>query len=816
MKFYNFDEIKKHGSCIRFVEEIIGLKVEGGRCQAIWRGGKNPLSVALTAEEWYDHSLKVGGGLISLCQLAKFGSESDSTIQQAQEFLGDWLRLTPKTMTRKVDVEEGRYKRLLAEGYQERARYFYHDDNGNILHFVVKMVHTEKGKEFLQGTPASWGLGDTIPVLYNRAAWRDSQAVVIVEGEKDVETLRAWGIPATTNAGGSKKWRDEYNKQFSDKDVWVCRDNDDAGKAHAYTVLRGIARYARTMHLLCPSALPKGDVTDWRDKEGGTLEAFLDMVTKAKVITPDEAEKSEEELAVLEAKEANKRAFGNMKLEKNLTIDGEKKAKQEKPMTVLELVHDLHKRFLSFPRKIGEDRLFDHDRDTRKINYISSTSELMSWIGIKSENNIYWEKSAKGSVSKDEFFSAAIQNAIRYEGISYVPDYPQRKDIYYAYGNLPPPDQHHGYFNRLMDFFTLNDEVSKILVRSLFAAPITFKYGHQRPCWCIDSNDGQGTGKTTVIELLAMLYDCEPVVTSTGELDQNYQELIKRLLSTSGRNSRILLVDNVTGELRSPNLAQLTTGWNITGKRPYGPGEESRPNNLTCCITSNSASMNNDMASRFFFIYVKRPERMSGWKTSVMNYIKAYRFNIFADIIDILSNHAPFDKAPVTRVPEFETEIIQPMCGTIEQYETVCKAIEKTKSEANLDEDEARHVEEQVRYRLQNIGICADDKVFIQTDVIDLWFKERKIKTQDLRTHAKCNMLASVDKDIRRFPSGGVYRRSGIMWLGNGEAYEAVHIVGIGPDGKAAKVATVYGDGKLHDGRKPKQSFEVQGEIELP
>ena len=40
MKRYNFNEIKAAGSCIDFVEQVLGEKVVGERCAAVWRGGQ--------------------------------------------------------------------------------------------------------------------------------------------------------------------------------------------------------------------------------------------------------------------------------------------------------------------------------------------------------------------------------------------------------------------------------------------------------------------------------------------------------------------------------------------------------------------------------------------------------------------------------------------------------------------------------------------------------------------------------------------------------------------------------------------------------
>ena len=48
--------------------------------------------------------------------------------------------------------------------------------------------------------------------------------VFIVEGEKDVDALRAIGVTAVCNPMGALKWRDEYGVYFKGADVVVLRD----------------------------------------------------------------------------------------------------------------------------------------------------------------------------------------------------------------------------------------------------------------------------------------------------------------------------------------------------------------------------------------------------------------------------------------------------------------------------------------------------------------------------------------------------------------------------------------------------------------
>ena len=798
MNFYSFEEIRAAGSCLSYVRDCLGLEVKDNRCAAVWRAGTNPNSVALTDESYYDHSRKEGGGIVELCAISRFGGDK----QQAQEFLGNWLRLTPKNKTKVVEPSESRYMKLLAEGYTEAARYYYKDDAGNVRHIVVKLTHPKKHKEFLQRTPERWGVKGVDLVLYNMEAWLQSPWIVVVEGEKDVETLKAWGIPATTNCGGAEKWHENYNERFDGKDVVVCIDNDEAGRDHGRIVLKNLARHARSLRLVCPSIHHKGDVTDWRDSECGTPERFYELIKNAQEVPPDLAEGTAEEWARHAAKKANATALRNTERVKKETDAGVKWI--EVPRKVNELVKDIHTRFLGFPRKIGDSRLFDHDRDNNEINWIDKASGLFAWIGAKSQQEYLWSDRTEGCVCKSEIYEALRQQAIRYESISRVPDWPRRNDVYYAHGKIPECDSEHKFFNTLCGFFAPANDASRTLIRALFAAPVFFQRGIPRPCWVIDSEDGAGTGKTTIVELVSQLYGCSPVKTSKQELARDFKELIKRLVSSDGRNSRVLLVDNVVGQFDIPEFADLVTCGAVSGKAPYGYGEETRPNNLTYVITSNSATCNNDISSRSFFIFVKRPQVSDRWKERVQSFIEEYRYQIFSDLLDILNKHKTFASPPVSRFPEFETRILQAMCETEEEYDGVCRYIMESRSEANVEEELAKQVEETIRFRLNEMGMPPDSSmVFIRTAVIDRWLIEigdHGVKMQDVRNFAKIGVMRNVDKNLRRFPANehgenkGL-RRSGIMWIGDnsrakGSSY-SVAIIGQDGTGKPAVVKAI-------------------------
>lgn len=148
--------------------------------------------------------------------------------------------------------------------------YDYIDESGQLLYQVVR----RPGKRFLQRRPDGLGgwlykLGDCRRVLYALPELKGKQAVFIVEGEKDANRLWSLNLPATTNAQGAGKWRDDFAQQLLEagvKRVAILPDNDAPGEAHARTIaLSCHAAGLLTFVVPLEGVPPKGDVSDYLD-----------------------------------------------------------------------------------------------------------------------------------------------------------------------------------------------------------------------------------------------------------------------------------------------------------------------------------------------------------------------------------------------------------------------------------------------------------------------------------------------------------------------------------------------------------------------
>jgi putative DNA primase/helicase len=101
--------------------------------------------------------------------------------------------------------------------------------------------------------------------LYRRKAIEHArmtgEALYVVEGEKDVDTLCAYHIPATTAPhGASAEWLPQYTDLLRGLNVVVVADNDEAGVKHARKVYAALEGQTATLGLSVPTV--GKDVTD--------------------------------------------------------------------------------------------------------------------------------------------------------------------------------------------------------------------------------------------------------------------------------------------------------------------------------------------------------------------------------------------------------------------------------------------------------------------------------------------------------------------------------------------------------------------------
>jgi DNA primase len=163
------------------------------------------------------------------------------------------------------------------------ATYDYHDEGGRVLYQVVRT----QPKGFFQRS--SDGRGGWInkkskrQVLFHLREVIESPIVFVVEGEKDVETLRSRGFVATTSAGGAEApWLPEFTEALAGREVILIPDNDRPGRERAARIARALL--GRVVRLVIVEVESAKDVTEWFEKGHGELE-LIQLVERGKGTT---------------------------------------------------------------------------------------------------------------------------------------------------------------------------------------------------------------------------------------------------------------------------------------------------------------------------------------------------------------------------------------------------------------------------------------------------------------------------------------------------------------------------------------------------
>lgn len=149
------------------------------------------------------------------------------------------------------------------------AEYVYKALDGSTVCKKVRLSNKQFYWLHPNGNGWAKGRGGKTAPLYNQCETNNSKFVYVVEGEKDVETLRFYKIPAVSLPDGAKsKWQDEYTDFFKKRSVAIIQDNDIPGKDFAQMAaskISGIAEIVKVIDLskIWQEIPEHGDVTDY-------------------------------------------------------------------------------------------------------------------------------------------------------------------------------------------------------------------------------------------------------------------------------------------------------------------------------------------------------------------------------------------------------------------------------------------------------------------------------------------------------------------------------------------------------------------------
>jgi len=727
---YCRDEIKHNADCREYLRNELRATERGKSGQYTsfdnpWRPGANSGALNAVRDHWHDHVSGEKGDVISL---AMAGNNCD--FHSAQIILGRWLHLEQKT--RQAECIDCVYD---------------YKSGGSIVHQTVRM----KPKRFFQRRPDPDnpgqfinGLGNVDRVLYRVDDWKDAAQICVVGGEKDADQLWNLGFAATTCPMGEANWRASYNKWLEGKDLVVIPDNDDAGRVFVNAIQNKSLCVAKSMRVVDLGLPAKGaDVSDWI-KVGGT-KADLE--------------------ALIAAAEDRKRfiAIKNYRILEVETGGGKKKEVKE-PLHINAIVDHIRKSFDGFPMMLG-DSLFDYRQG--KVTMLRSPGALEAWVAGLSHEQPKFEPPGRtiGCSGWRAVYEKLIQSAHKFGNVAAAPFVPERHNVFFDHPDLPPADPDRKAFYKLMSYFCPTELEDGLLLRVLFASPMFYDANADRPIWIVDSDTGQASGKTKLIELLAFLYNSTPLYVDATSLtnERDHDRMMRTLLTDGALGKRIFMLDNVTGFFKSSTLATMATSAHISGLAPYARNEITRENDLTFCLTSNSATLDRDLISRSMMISVSRDDSATAdWLAEVRAFINQNRWQILADIKAAIVAGSTWIVMTQSRFRAWETNVMATMITDEEVFNDCHKLMIERRESSDQEIVDAEVVNTNVEQNLKNLGITENSPVWLTSDVLVLWAREvlpglggkfgRGVK-HFTHNWAKMGMLPGWSFDIPQFPT---------------------------------------------------------------
>lgn len=199
----------------------------------------------------------------------------------------------------------------IKEGFST-ATFVYFDEGGNPLYRKVKTGSNSYYFERYERGKWIKGLNGTRRVLYNLpeviSAITDGRLVIIVEGEKDVETLKKYGYVATTNdtGGGNDKWNKKHSESLKGAYVALFYDYDNTGVEHRDNIknqLKGFVSSLKIVEIPGYKVVSKSgkDVSDWMC-EGNSAQNLREIIENAQIVNDEKSEsKVDQEVCIIRA-----------------------------------------------------------------------------------------------------------------------------------------------------------------------------------------------------------------------------------------------------------------------------------------------------------------------------------------------------------------------------------------------------------------------------------------------------------------------------------------------------------------------------------
>jgi len=220
--------------------------------------------------------------------------------------------------------------------------------------------------------------GDIVPF----DVWKnDTRPTIICEGEKDMLVARSHGFNAITLTGGSQSsLQKEYFTYFKDRQVYICYDNDEAGRTGSIRMYKDLKQYCDVSITDISSVCVenKEDITDFFVKYNKTAEDLIN------ILKSNSNKPSEEDLKEVKSKYEIELS----KIEKNVSSSSIDKSLR----SILQIVAVSTETY-SVPKFVMFKPIMDKNENDEKL-------EAKSWYLDNSKENFLLLM--EGKVKKDD------------------------------------------------------------------------------------------------------------------------------------------------------------------------------------------------------------------------------------------------------------------------------------------------------------------------------------------------------------------------------------------------------------------------------
>jgi excisionase family DNA binding protein len=168
------------------------------------------------------------------------------------------------------------------------ATYDYRDINGILKKRVLRFPNDDNGNKVInqfRWTKDSWvpGTKGVGPLLYNAHLLKAAGTVVIVEGEKDANSITdlhlagCGGATIGVTSGGSQSWKPKLARLLRGKAVIVMPDNDVSGEAYAEAIRASLDAEGIKYQTVSFAGTGAKDATDYL-QNGHTDEELVQLI----------------------------------------------------------------------------------------------------------------------------------------------------------------------------------------------------------------------------------------------------------------------------------------------------------------------------------------------------------------------------------------------------------------------------------------------------------------------------------------------------------------------------------------------------------